>query len=230
MAQHLQGKTVALLVEHGFEQVEMTSPREALEKAGARTHVVSPQSPKVKGWQHTEWGDEFSVDVALDEADPTTYDALVLPGGVMNPDYLRTNPQALAFVRAFFAAGKPVGAICHGPWTLIDAGVIRGRTITSYPSIKTDLHNAGATWVDQEVVRDAGLVSSRNPNDLPAFNAALVEEFAREEQSHQQRSAAGRNSFAEGAGENALGYDSPPVESSRLSNDEYRHSPEPYTP
>lgn len=229
MAQHLQGKTVALLVEHGFEQVELTSPREALEQAGAHTHIVSPQSPVVKGWQHTEWGDELAVDVGLAEADPTRYDALVLPGGVMNPDYLRTNPQALEFVRAFFAAGKPVGAICHGPWTLIDAGVVRGRTITSYPSIKTDLHNAGAHWVDEEVVRDNGLISSRNPNDLPAFNAALVEEFARE-RSHHQLSDSAHGSFAESAGQGALGYDSPPVESSRLTNDEYRRSPEPYTP
>jgi protease I len=230
MTQHLQGKTVALLVEHGFEQVELTSPREALEQAGASTHIVSPQSPKVKGWQHTQWGDELSVDVTLAEADPARYDALVLPGGVMNPDNLRTNPQALEFVRAFFAAGKPVGAICHGAWTLIDAGVIHGRTITSYSSIKTDLDNAGAHWVDEEVVRDNGLVSSRNPNDLPAFNGALVEEFAREEPSHQQVSNAARNSFAEGAGAKAIGYDSPPAESSRLTNEEYRRSPEPNMP
>jgi protease I len=230
MNQHLQGKTVALLVEMGFEQIELTEPRQALEQAGAKTHIVSPQSPTVRGWQHTEWGDTFSTDVVLSEADPAQYDALVLPGGVMNPDHLRTNPQALEFVRAFFASRKPVATICHGPWTLIDAGVIQGQTVTSYPSIKTDLQNAGAQWVDQEVVVDNGLVSSRRPADLPAFTRAMVEEFARERKPERQTSTAPHESFADGAGKKAVGYDSPPTASSHLSNEEYRRSPEPNLP
>lgn len=178
MANQLDGKKVAILVEQGFEQVEMTDPRNAVEAAGASTHLISPRSGQVKGWNHSYWGNQFDVDVVLDRANPDDYDALILPGGVMSPDKLRMNPQAVQFVRAFFDAGKPVAAICHGPWTLIDAGVVKGRTLTSYPSLKTDLQNAGATWVDQEVVTDHGLVTSRNPNDLPAFNRKMVEEFA----------------------------------------------------
>ena len=172
------GKKVAILVENGFEQVELTDPKQALEQAGAVTHIVSPQTDKVKGWNHTDWGDEFPVDVQLDQANPQDYDALVLPGGVMNPDYLRINQKAVDFVRSFFEAGKPVAAICHGPWTLIEAGVVSGRALTSYPSIKTDLINAGANWVDQEVVVDQGLVTSRNPNDIPAFNDKMIEEIS----------------------------------------------------
>jgi protease I len=178
MAQPLGGKKVAILVADGFEQVEMTEPRRALEDAGAQTHVVSPAPGKVKGWKHTEWGDVFDVDVPLDRADAGAYDALLLPGGVMNPDKLRKSQKALAFVRSFFEAGKPVAAICHAPWTLIDAGVIEGRTVTSYESIRTDLENAGAKWVDQEAVVDNGLVTSRRPDDLPAFNRKMIEEFA----------------------------------------------------
>ena len=174
----LSGKKVAILVADGFEQVELTGPKQALEEAGAETQIVSPQKKVVKGWNHTEWGDEFDVDVALEKANANDFDALLLPGGVMNPDKLRRNEQALAFVKAFFAKGKPVGAICHGPWTLIDAGLVKGREMTSYHSIQTDLRNAGAKWTDSEVVVDNGLVTSRNPDDIPAFNKKLIEEFA----------------------------------------------------
>lgn len=174
----LRGKRVAILVANGFEQVELTEPRLALEQAGATTQVVSPVRPSVRGWKHVQWGDEFNVDVPLDEADAHVFDALLLPGGVMNPDHLRVNPAALDFVRAFFEAGKPVAAICHGPWTLIDAGVVRGRLVTSYASIKTDLKNAGAYWVDRDAVTDGNLVTSRRPDDIPAFNRAMIELFA----------------------------------------------------
>src|SRR5262249_13488609 len=150
----------------GFEQVELTEPKAALEKAGAHTDIVSPEAPKVRGWNSEDWGDGFTVDVPLERASASEYSALLLPGGVMNPDKLRRDERALNFVRAFFAAGKPVAAICHGPWTMIDAGVVRGRKMTSYPSIQMDLKNAGAHWVDQEVVVDAGLVTSRRPADL----------------------------------------------------------------
>jgi protease I len=174
----LKGKRVAILVEDGFEQVELTEPRAALEEAGARAEIVSPVSGKVKGWNHTKWGQEFSVDRSLEQAHPDDYDALLLPGGVMNPDKLRRNEKALGFVRAFFKAGKPVAAICHAPWTLIDAGVAFGRRLTSFESIQSDLKNAGARWVDQEVVVDNGLVTSRKPSDISAFNAKMIEEFA----------------------------------------------------
>ena len=179
MTEKLDGKHVALLVADGFEQVELTEPKRALERAGARVDIVSPADERVKGWQHTDWGDSFEVDQPLEFAGEGEYDALVLPGGVMNPDSLRRNERALGFVRAFVDHGKPVAAICHGGWTLIDAGVVEGRRMTSYPSIRTDLVNAGAEWVDEEVVVDDGLITSRNPDDLPAFNARLIEEIAR---------------------------------------------------
>ena len=172
----LEGKRIAILVADGFEQVELTSPKEALEEAGAETEIVSPAEKKVRGWDETDWGSKFKVDVALGEANAADYDALLLPGGVMNPDHLRLEPKAIHFIREFFAAGKPVAAICHGPWTLIDAGVARGRRMTSYPSLRMDLKNAGVDWVDEEVVVDNGLVTSRRPADLPAFNRKLVEE------------------------------------------------------
>ena len=187
MQHNLAGKKVAILVENGFEQVEMTKPKAALEEAGAETQVISPNQDEVKGWNHTEWGDTFRVNVPLQQAKAENYDALVLPGGVMNPDKLRTNAKALEFIRAFFDAHKPVAAICHGPWTLIDAGVAKGRTMTSYHSIQTDLKNAGVHWVDQEVVVDNGLVTSRNPDDIPAFNRKMVEEIA--EGKHQRQHA-----------------------------------------
>ncbi|CAN5888120.1 type 1 glutamine amidotransferase domain-containing protein [soil metagenome] len=174
----LSGKRVAIVVANGFEQIEMTDPREALEAAGATTDLVSIESDEVKGWNHTEWGDTFAVDVPIDEADPADYDALLLPGGVMNPDKLRRDERVQRFVRSFFEEGKPVASICHGPWTLIDAGVAKGRRMTSYHSIQTDLKNAGVEWVDEEVVVDQGLVTSRKPDDLPAFDEKMIEEFA----------------------------------------------------
>lgn len=227
MNQPLQGKTVAILVENGFEQIELTEPKQALEQAGAQTQIVSPQEEVVKGWQFTDWGDEFSVDVPLEQANPAQYDALLLPGGVMNPDKLRTNQQALRFVEAFFRDDKPVAAICHGPWTMIDAGVVQGRAMTSYPSIKSDLQNAGARWRDQEVVVDGRLVSSRKPDDLPAFNEAMIDVFASEAAMVGQTSDAPSASFEEGAGAKALGHDSPPVESMHITNEEYHGSSEP---
>lgn len=178
MAEPLHNKKVAILVEQGFERVELTEPKKALEQAGAQTHIISPQRSNVKSWEHTDWGEEFPVDVQLEQANPEEYDALLLPGGVMNPDKLRRNETAQQFVKAFFDAGKPVAAICHAPWTLIDVGVVEGRTVTSYPSLQQDLKNAGATWVDQEVVVDNGLVTSRNPDDLPAFNRKMIEEIS----------------------------------------------------
>jgi protease I len=186
----LNDMRVAILVAEGFEQVELTGPRKALDDAGALTILVSPSGDQVQGWNHFDKGDRFDVDVSLDDADPDEFDALLLPGGVANPDQLRINPKALAFVRAFFDAGKPVAVICHGPWTLIDAGVVRGRRITSWPSVSTDLRNAGANWVDEEVVVDNGLVSSRKPQDIPAFNAKMLEEFA--EGRHMRQPQAGR--------------------------------------
>jgi protease I len=186
MNHDLHGKRVAIVVTDGFKQVEFTEPKKALEEAGARADVVSPKKGKVKGWLEAEWGDEFPVDVPIDEARAEQYDALVLPGGVMSPDKLRHDTAVLQFVRAFFDAGKPVAAICHGPWTLIDAGVARGRRLTSYENIQTDLKNAGAQWVDEEVVVDNGLVTSRKPADLPAFNRKMVEEFA--EGTHSRKS------------------------------------------
>lgn len=175
----LEGKKVAILVANGFEQVELTKPKQALEEAGATAHIVSPEKEKVKAWDETNWGDEFPVDVALDEASARDYDALLLPGGQLNPDFLRVNEEAVDFVRSFAEQSKPIGAICHGPWTLIEAEVVRGRKMTSYPSIKTDLRNAGANWVDEEVVVDNGLITSRKPDDIPAFNAKIIEEFAK---------------------------------------------------
>jgi protease I len=178
MAEQLSGIRVAALVANGFEQVELFEPRKALEAAGATVQVVSPEAKTVRGWNHTEWGENTKVDRRLDEARAEDYDALLLPGGVMNPDRLRMNPQAVQLVKRFFDDGKPIAVICHGPWTLVEAGVIRGVTMTSYPSVKTDLVNAGAHWVDQEVVVDRGIVSSRKPDDIPAFNRKMIEEFA----------------------------------------------------
>lgn len=175
--QDLKGIRVAILVEDGFEQVELTEPRKALDDAGARTQIVSPRASKVKGWKHTEWGDELPVDVALDQARVEDFDALLLPGGVLNPDKLRMNSKAVVFVRGFFDAGKPVAAICHGPWSIVEADCARGRRIASWPSIKTDLRNAGAEWVDSEAVVDVNLVSARKPDDIPAFNKAMIECF-----------------------------------------------------
>jgi protease I len=185
---NLNGKKVAILVADGFEQVELTEPKAALEKAGATTAIVSPEADEVKGWQHTEWGDTFPVDVSLEDARPQDFDALLLPGGVINPDKLRIVPKAIEFIKGFLRDRKPVAAICHGPWTLIEAEAVRGRTVTSWPSLKTDLRNAGARWVDEEVVTDNGIVTSRKPADIPAFNRKMIEEFA--EGRHAGRGAA----------------------------------------
>lgn len=178
MTPRLNGKKVAILVADGFEQEELTSPREALQNAGAQSFIVSPNDKRVRGWKDGQWGDSFDVNVHLDRADPEQFDALVLPGGVMNPDKLRANDRAVKFVRAFFEQKKPVAAICHGPWTLIDADVTNGRRMTSYHSIRKDLMNAGAKWVDEPVVVDHGLVTSRHPGDLEQFNAKMVEEIS----------------------------------------------------
>ena len=180
MSQELNNKKIAILVADGFEQVELTKPKEAFEAAGAQTQIVSPNSDRVQGWNHYDKADYFPVDVALDDANPANYDALLLPGGTANPDQLRTKEKAVQFIKSFFDAGKPVAAICHGPWTLIEADVVKGRTVTSWSSLQTDLKNAGATWVDKEVVEDNGLITSRNPDDLPAFNAKAIELFAKQ--------------------------------------------------
>lgn len=174
----LSNKKVVILTEEGFEQVELTSPKAALEAAGAIVHVVSPKSGKIKAWDKTNWGIEINVDKVLDEVSPDDYDALVLPGGVLNPDKLRQNKEAVAFVSAFLDESKPIAAICHGPQVLIETGMIGGRTLTSYPSLRTDLENARAHWIDQEVVVDDGLVTSRRPADLEAFNKKMIEEIA----------------------------------------------------
>ena len=178
MKANLAGRVIAILVTDGFEQVELTEPKAALEHAGATVHIVSPGINKVQGWKHDERADTFAVDRKLEDADPNYYDALMLPGGVRNPDQLRMNPEAVEFVKSFFDNNKPVAAICHGLWPLIEARAVRGRTVTSWPSLKTDLTNAGAKWVDEEVVVDSGLVTSRKPDDLPAFNDKMIELFA----------------------------------------------------
>jgi protease I len=177
--ENLKGLKVAILIMDGFEQVEMTEPRKALDQAGAETHIVSPKGDRVRAWNFTDWGEEFPVDVALDQAQPQDFDALLLPGGVINPDMLRMQAKAIEFAKAFFDAGKPVASICHGPWTIIETGAARGRRIASWPSLKTDLQNAGAEWVDQEVVADSNLVTSRKPDDIPAFNRGMIELFSR---------------------------------------------------
>jgi protease I len=178
MTGNLQGKKIAILATDGFEQVELTEPRKALDQAGATTEVISPKSGEIKGWKTKEWGDKVKVNKTLEEARPQDYDALLLPGGVMNPDHLRMDPMAVSFVYDFVATGRPVAAICHGPWTLIDAGVVKGKTFTSWPSLKADLKNAGANWVDKDVVTDGQFISSRKPDDIPAFSKALIEAVA----------------------------------------------------
>ncbi len=178
MPNQLAGKKVAILVANGFEQVELTEPKKALEEAGALTYVVSPEESQVQGFNHDEKGDAIKVDMPLHAADSKQFDALLLPGGVMNPDHLRMNPAAVTFARSFFDDNKPVAAICHGPWLLVEANVVRGRQLTSWPSLQTDIRNAGGNWTDSEVVTDNGLVTSRKPDDIPAFNRKMIEEFA----------------------------------------------------
>jgi protease I len=179
MADTLKGKNIAILATDGFEQSELEKPKSALEAAGARTQVVSPKDDKIKGWDKKDWGKEVKVDVPLNSANPSQYDALLLPGGVMNPDHLRMNPDAVRFVESFFDEGKPVASICHGPWMLVEADAVRGRTVTSWPSLKTDIKNAGGTWVDQEVIVSNGVVTSRNPDDIPAFNREMISLFSK---------------------------------------------------
>jgi protease I len=175
MNSNLKGKKIAIVATDGFEQSELMDPRKALEDAGATTEVIAPKGGEIKGWKAKDWGESVKVDKTLANANPNDYDALVLPGGVMNPDQLRMDPQALNFVRQFVSSGKTVAAICHGPWTLLEAGVLRGKTVTSWPSLKTDLKNAGANWVDQEVATDGQFITSRKPDDIPAFNRAIIE-------------------------------------------------------
>jgi protease I len=179
MPNNLHGKTIAILATDGFEQSELAKPKKALEEAGARTQVVSPGGGKIRGWDKKDWGQEVPVDITLESADPAQYDALLLPGGVMNPDQLRMNPDAVRFVKHFLEQAKPVAAICHGPWMLVEAGAVRGRTITSWPSLKTDIRNAGGTWVDEEVVLSNGVVTSRKPDDIPAFNRQMIDLFSK---------------------------------------------------
>ena len=178
MAKDIKGKKVAIITEHGFEEVELTSPKKALEEAGAIVHIISAQKGSVKAWAHDHWSIELPVDVALKEANPYDYDALVIPGGVMNPDSMREQKEYVAFAQHFLEQGKPLASICHGPQLLIETGMISNRTLTSYPSVKTDLMNAGAHWEDKEVVVDNGLVTSRSPKDLEAFNKKMVEEIS----------------------------------------------------
>ncbi len=175
--EQLSGRHVAILSTDGFEESELIEPKKALEKAGAKVDVISPKGGKIKGWKHTDWGKEVAVDVELADADSTHYDAVMLPGGVMNPDKLRLDEKAVEFLNEFIEAGKPIAAISHGPQILIETGFLDGRTMTSWPSLKTDLENAGATWIDEEVVVDGNLVTSRKPQDLPAFNKKMIETF-----------------------------------------------------
>jgi protease I len=195
MADELNGRKVAILVANeGVEQVELTEPRKAVEDAGGDVTLIAPEKGEIQGMDHLDKADTFQADAAVADVDASDFDALLLPGGVANPDLLRTVEDAVSFVRAFFDAGKPVAAICHAPWTLVEADVVRGRTVTSWPSLKTDIRNAGGTWVDEEVHVDEGLVTSRKPDDLPAFNAKVIEEFAegRHEGRRPQRAAANR--------------------------------------
>jgi protease I len=186
MANELKGKRVAIVATDMVEQVELTEPRKALDEAGAKTELISIEPGKIQGFNHYDKGDELPVDRTIEEASADDYDALMLPGGVGNPDTLRMDENVVSFVRAFFEQGKPVAAICHGPWTLVEAGVVRNRTLTSWPSIQTDIRNAGGTWVDEEVHVDQGLVTSRKPDDIPAFNAKMIEEFAEGKHAEQR--------------------------------------------
>jgi len=189
MAKELEGKKVAILAADYYEEVELTKPLAALREAGAEVKIVSPKSGEIQGMNHAEKGDKIKVDLTLEEANAEDFDALMIPGGAMNPDTLRSTEAALEFTRHFFQAGKPAALICHAPWVLADAGLARGRTLTSWPAIRTDLRNAGANWVDKEVVVDEGLVTSRKPDDIPAFNRKMIEEFAEGKHSGQSGSS-----------------------------------------
>ena len=189
MSNKLEGKKVAILATNGFEQSELFEPKKALENEGAQVSIISLESGEIKGWDEKDWGESVKVDMTVDKADASDFDALQLPGGVMNPDKLRMNKDAVNFVKAFFDSGKPVAAICHAPWTLIEADVVNGKTLTSWESLRKDLENAGAKWVDEEVIVDNGLITSRNPDDLPAFNRKMIEEIAEGEHSIQKSAA-----------------------------------------
>lgn len=189
MNNSLSGKKVAILATDGVEQVELTEPKRQLEQAGARTTVIAPKSGEIKAWKFKEWGDKIKVDETLDNARPSDYDALMLPGGVMNPDHLRMEPKAVQFVKEFVQSGKPVASICHGPWMLVEAGVVRGKKMTSWPSIKTDMKNAGANWVDEKVVTDGQFVTSRKPDDIPDFNKAIIEHIAMDQHQRMARAS-----------------------------------------
>jgi protease I len=178
MSSELKGKKIAILATDGFEQAELVDPRKALDDAGATTVVISPKNGEIRGWDMKDWGQSVKVDLALGDANPNDYDALVLPGGVMNPDHLRMDPAAVNFVRQFVSTGKTVAAICHGPWTLLEAGALKGKTVTSWPSLKTDIKSAGGNWIDQAVVTDGQFIFSRKPDDIPAFNMAIIESVA----------------------------------------------------
>lgn len=186
---NLTGKKIAILATDGFEQSELLRPKDALEEAGAETTIVSLQQGKIKGWNEKNWGQEVPVDLTVDSANTNDFDALLLPGGVMNPDRLRMDPKAVQFVQAFSKAHKPIAAICHGPWLLVEAGIVQGRTLTSWPSLRTDITNAGGKWVDQEVVSEPGLITSRKPADIPAFNRAIIQAFAEAGNSREPVSA-----------------------------------------
>jgi protease I len=194
MANRLEGRRIAFLATDGVEQVELTEPWHAVESEGGQPELISLEEGEIQGFEHLDKGDAFKVDRAVAEADPSEYDGLVLPGGVANPDFLRTSEDAVSFVRGFFEAGKPVGAICHGSWTMVEADVVRGRTLASWPSLKTDIRNAGGEWVDEECVVDSGLVTSRKPDDLPAFCAKVVEELAEGVHEEQAKQTAGARS------------------------------------
>jgi len=180
MTESLRGKRIAILATDGFEQVELTEPKKALEAAGATTEIVSPKGGAIKGWKTKDWGDSVQVDKTLDQAKAQDYDALLLPGGVINPDHLRMEPKAVQFVKDFVSSGKTVAAICHGPWMLAEAGVVQGKTLTSWPSIRTDLKNAGANVVDKEVATDGQFITSRKPDDIPAFSRTIIERLSGE--------------------------------------------------
>lgn len=182
MSDALKGRRIAILATDGFEQVELTEPKKNVEAAGATTEVLSLKEGSIKGWKLTDWGESTKVDRLVSKADVDDYDALILPGGQINPDKLRMDKDAVAFVKKFVESGKPVAAICHGPWTLIEAGVVAGRTMTSWPSLHTDLKNAGATWVDRQVAEDGNIITSRNPDDIPAFSQKLIERTAKSPQ------------------------------------------------
>ncbi|NTW03415.1 MAG: type 1 glutamine amidotransferase [Oscillochloris sp.] len=215
----LKGRRIAVLIADGFEQVELTEPIIALKQGGAEVDIIVPKGKSARAWNYSDWGETAVASATLEQADPTRYDGLFLPGGVMSSDYLRMDERAVAFVRAFADMGKPIAAICHGPWALINAEVVRGHEITSYPSLRVDLENAGAQWVDREVVVDGKLITSRTASDLPAFNRAMVDAFAWERST--EISSAPNASFAAGAGREAIGDDADALAGNALGNESY---------